>query len=454
MSESQVVRGKIAALRDKLEPKPAGSGSASSEPAQRPQPAAAGGAPFSNPQGTPKQLTPRAHRVLEQSRELLQRLRALTEQKGQARGDSAEPPNRNYAETLALLEVMLRVVQTFPEAPSAQLRLCDGLEAMLSLTTERVEQLAETAAEQRLERDLEARLEKLLSAVAGRQAVDFAAFQAVATSLLAEVEDGRPLRFTTQSTERPEKFAAWHGLATARVAARLVRLDPATRGAPVEPIVAALLHDVGMISVAREAWLRPDPLQVEQRRAVEGHCRTGAQLLTHHFASATWLIEAAAGHHERLDGTGYPAGLKGENLTPLTRFIAVCDVYAAMASARLHRPAYDPRTALTDTLLLAERGELDRHQAERLLQLSFYPAGSVVELADGAVAIVVAAHSGRLDLSTPARPVVTLLTDAQGQPLVKPRPLDLAVAEQRKIVRTLPAGERRALLGKRFPDLA
>ena len=56
------------------------------------------------------------------------------------------------------------------------------------------------------------------------------------------------------------------------------------------------------------------------------------------------------------------------------------------------------RTALTDTLLLADRGALDRHCAERLLHLSFYPVGSVVELADGAVGLVVATHGGRREL--------------------------------------------------------
>jgi hypothetical protein len=109
---------------------------------------------------------------------------------------------------------------------------------------------------------------------------------------------------------------------------------------------------------------------------------------------------------------------------------------------------------LTDTLLLAEQGALDRFHAEKLLHLSFYPVGTVVELADGAVGLVVATHQGWRDLSTPARPVLALLTDSQRNPLAESRHLDLAECEARSILRGVPASERRELLGRRFPELA
>jgi hypothetical protein len=105
-------------------------------------------------------------------------------------------------------------------------------------------------------------------------------------------------------------------------------------------------------------------------------------------------------------------------------------------------------------LLLADQGALDPREAERLLLLSFYPVGSVVELADGAVGLVVATHTAREDLNTPARPVVALIRDGRGQPLPGPHYLDLAWCEGQSIVRTLSAPERRGVLGQRYPQLA
>src|SRR5262249_25400662 len=160
----------------------------------------------------------------------------------------------------------------------------------------------------------------------------------------------------------------------------------------------------------------------------------------------------AADHHERLDGTGYPAGLRDTQIAPLARLLTVCDVYAALATPRPHRPAAEPRTALTDTLVLADAGPPDPYYAERLLCLSFYPVGSVVELADGAVAVVIAAPVGRGDLETPARPVVALLTDSANHLFATPQPLDLAQGEGRSIVRALKPAERRDLLGKQYPE--
>jgi hypothetical protein len=88
-----------------------------------------------------------------------------------------------------------------------------------------------------------------------------------------------------------------------------------------------------------------------------------------------------------------------------------------------------------------------------LLHLSFYPIGSVVELADGATGLVVATHPNRGDLHLPARPVVALLTNPQGQALPAPQPLDLAACDNRSIVRALTPTERRRMLGLRYAHL-
>jgi HD-GYP domain-containing protein (c-di-GMP phosphodiesterase class II) len=384
----------------------------------------------------------------------LQRLRVLADSLGQGQADTDAIHRQRYREASAMLELLPRVIQTLPESASAQLRLCEGLEGMLAVVAEHIAQLADAAAEARLERSLTHRLEELLTTIAARRPLALDAFRSVADAVLAEVEDCRPLRFPGNRALQPAALLAAHSLTTARVVARVVRADPAMRRNRVNPVVAALLHDVGMLALPDEILNSTGALTDEQRKTMQGHTRAGAALLTHHFARETWLIEAAANHHERTNGTGYPAGLKEGRINTLSRLIGVCDVYAALASARPWRAALDPRTALTDTLLMAERDELDRKHAERLLQLSFYPVGSVVELADGAVGVVVAAHTGRSDLNTPARPVIMMLTDSENRPLAIPRPIDLAQTEHRGVVRTLSPEQRRELLGRRFPELA
>jgi hypothetical protein len=102
-------------------------------------------------------------------------------------------------------------------------------------------------------------------------------------------------------------------------------------------------------------------------------------------------------------------------------------------------------------LLLADRGRLDRYSAEKLLALGLYPAGTVVELADGTTAAVLAPHDPRNALHAAARPLVALLADRDGRSLPSPRFFDLAGGGA-PVVRTLEPLERLNRLGRSYPE--
>jgi response regulator RpfG family c-di-GMP phosphodiesterase len=405
----------------------------------------------------PAQLTVRARRVVERGRELLARLRPLAEhvdpEAQPPHHPAADPLARLYRETAAMTDSTLRMVQAFPDAPSAQLKLCEGLEAILSDVARRLGVLSAAVGRRRQWSERTETLAALLGALANDGAADVEPFRALAEAIVAEAQEAVPLRFLAESAGDPARFAAAHSLTVAQVVARVARHDAELRPRAPEAVLAALLHDAGLVRVPAAVLGQPGPLDDAGRRAVEAHTRLGADLMRRLLPEAAWLAEAASAHHERLDGTGYPGGLRDAQLSSLARLLAVCDTYAALCCSRPHRPARETRTALTDTLLLAESGALDRAHAERLLRLSFYPVGSAVELADGSVGVVVAAHQGR-DLNTPARPVVALLTDAQGRPLPAPLPLDLAESEGHSVVRSLTPAERRAALGGHYPEWA
>jgi hypothetical protein len=422
----------------------------------RPLTGAVGG---DEPHLLPRQLTSRARRVLERGRNLLLRLRQLADAFDQS-GESAvtpllergEPMSKLYRETIALTDTALRMVPLFPDTTSAQLHLCEGLEAILNVVGARLLTLTAGVDRHRQEAGRVSRLAELLTALDTGQPIDKQPFLALAEDVLNDVQACAPLRFLQGDPERPAHLIACHSLTTARVLGRTIRHDADLRGRALDAVLAALVHDVGMLHVPPAILTHPGPLDDEQRRAVEAHCRAGVTMVAPLLLDAPWLAEAVCGHHERLDGTGYPDGLREQQISPLTRLLAVCDVYAGFCTRRPHRLARETRTALTDTLLMAEQGLLDRQYAECLLHLSFYPVGSVVELADGSAGVVVATPQPRRDLSAPARPVVALLTDRQGQPLPLPHHVDLAQSDSPSIVRTLSDAESRDLLGTRYPE--
>ena len=408
----------------------------------------------------PRQLTSRARRSLERGRDLLLHLRQLADAFDPGEGNETSSPlferrdplAKLYRETVALTDTALRMIPLFPETTSAQLRLCEGLEAILNVVAARRMTLSAGVERQRQEVDRVARLAELLSALDRNETIDKQPFLELAEEILNDAQECGPLRFLEGDPSIPAHFAACHGLTTARILGRVIRHDPELRNRPLDALLAALVHDIGMLRIPPELLVYAEPLDDNQRRIVEAHCHLGVSMAAPLLLDAPWLAEVIVGHHERLDGTGYPDGLRDFQIKPLTRLLAVCDVYAALCTRRPHRPARETRTALTDTLLLAEQGQLDRHYAECLLHLSFYPVGSVVELADGAVGVVVATPQPRRDLNSPARPVVALLMDSQGQPLPLPHHVDLAQCDSPSIVRTLSTAESRELLGGRFPE--
>ena len=111
--------------------------------------------------------------------------------------------------------------------------------------------------------------------------------------------------------------------------------------------VAGMLHDVGKINVPAEILSKPGRLTEMEFMLIKGHSQAGFEILqTIHFP---WLVaEMTLQHHERQDGSGYPAGLKGDEILPEARILAVADVVEAMASHRPYRPALGVAAALEE----------------------------------------------------------------------------------------------------------
>ncbi|WP_018085341.1 HD domain-containing phosphohydrolase [Desulfurispora thermophila] len=117
---------------------------------------------------------------------------------------------------------------------------------------------------------------------------------------------------------------------------------------------AAMLHDIGKITIPLEILVKPGKLSTLEWNFITLHPLMGKQILQQIPQSAD-LVEIVAQHHERLDGSGYPDNLAGEQIRLEARIIAVADVYDAMTSHRPYRPALSRQEALAE--LLSKAGE-------------------------------------------------------------------------------------------------
>ena len=139
---------------------------------------------------------------------------------------------------------------------------------------------------------------------------------------------------------------------------------------------AALLHDVGKIGIPDAILTKPGPLTDDEFEIIKRHPQTGLDILEH----VSFLAEERPlilHHHERFDGRGYPAGLKGEEIPIGARVLAVADAIDAMLSPRTYKPAFSTDRVL-DELRKGAGSQFDPRVTEKALQwLEHKPAHTV-----------------------------------------------------------------------------
>jgi putative nucleotidyltransferase with HDIG domain len=118
--------------------------------------------------------------------------------------------------------------------------------------------------------------------------------------------------------------------------------------------IGGLLHDIGKLSVPDAILQKPAALDRDEYEIVRTHPERGAHLIEELGGFRDEVRRLVLDHHERLDGSGYPAGLQGERIDLETRILGCCDVYDALCSDRVYREAWTPARALE--LLRKEAG--------------------------------------------------------------------------------------------------
>jgi DNA-binding CsgD family transcriptional regulator len=163
-----------------------------------------------------------------------------------------------------------------------------------------------------------------------------------------------------------------HSPHVAGLAAGAARLMGMGEREAAEVHAAALLHDLGRTAISSEVWDRPGPLGPGDTERVRLHSYWTERILARCPAVAH-LAPVAAGHHERLDGTGYHRGARGTDLDLAGRVIAAADELAAMIESRPYRPALSPAAAARELLADASAGKIDASCAAAVIEAAGLP---------------------------------------------------------------------------------
>lgn len=185
--------------------------------------------------------------------------------------------------------------------------------------------------------------------------------------------------------------------------------------------MAGLLHDIGTVGISYELLNKPDRLTDDEFNIIKTHPQRGWEILGASQDMDEMILDVCRHHHERIDGTGYPDKLSGDDLSLFARMASVCDVYDSMISGRSFKKAATPADAIRKMTELLD-GQLDQAVFRAFVKtVGIYPTGTLVKLKSGRLAVVSDQTTKSL-----ATPVVKVFFSTKVNEPVPPTLVDLS----------------------------
>ena len=195
-------------------------------------------------------------------------------------------------------------------------------------------------------------------------------------------------------------------------------------GMGVDPLqelgLGALLHDIGETRVPEAVLKKRYGLTPEETREMQRHTEHGAEILRGLKGIPSSAVDIALTHHEKVNGKGYPKGLKGEDIGHYARMVAIIDVYDRLTHVA-NKQRYITSTDALKNMYEYRNVFFDGELIERFIQcLGIYPVGTVVELGSGEIGVVISVEPDHHLL-----PKLMLVRDGTKQPIYPPRIVNL-----------------------------
>lgn len=253
------------------------------------------------------------------------------------------------------------------------------------------------------------------------KAVDTAGAQKLVEEISDSVSRNPSALISLARLKTADDYTYMHSVAVCALMialAKELKLDEAqTRSAGI----AGLLHDLGKALMPMDVLNKPGKLTDQEFAIIKTHPTEGYKLLQASNCSDDMAHDVVLHHHEKTDGSGYPKGLKDQEISLFSKMGAVCDVYDAITSNRPYKSGWDPAESLRK---MAEwsNGHFDPIVFQAFVKsLGIYPIGSLVKLSSGRLGIVI--EQAQKSLLTPS---IKVFFSTKANARIKPEIVELS----------------------------
>lgn len=283
----------------------------------------------------------------------------------------------------------------------------------------------------RLYKEAKTMQSKLFRSLKRGEPLQIAALEAIADELVDSIFENRDALFCLARIRDKDSYLMEHSLNVAMLLANFGRYLGLERNILRELTIGGLLHDTGKIMTPDAILHKPARLTDEEFAVMRGHVQHSIDILKASAGITPVMLTVAACHHERLDGRGYPHGLKGEQLNLYARMSSIVDVYDALTADRCYKAGMPP-TAAFRILLQGAGTQFDDDLVNRFIKcMGIHPVGTLVKLKSGKLGVVIERNE-----EAPLQPVVKVFYSTVGQHHLDVRIVDLGKASDSEQIET------------------
>ena len=219
------------------------------------------------------------------------------------------------------------------------------------------------------------------------KALDVGSVKIVVSEIFASMMENSTTLISVARLKNANEYTYMHSVAVCALMIATAKAVGLNEVQCKEAGVAGLLHDIGKMSIPNAIIDKTGPLTDQEFEIIRTHPQKGYSILKEQQEVTNGVLDVCLHHHEKIDGSGYPKGLKKEQISTLVRIASICDVYDAVTSDRPYKVGWNPAEALK------KMAQWEGHFDKKIFQIfvkviGIYPIGSFVRLENGKMGIV------------------------------------------------------------------